>query len=466
MRKMGKTVLRILLLVALPASCALAADTISHNNAGVGALEKGDFVTAIFYLEQAVDEDPSSEVMKRNLATAYNNFGVKLLKDGKAKSALERFNKAREILPDDAGFRDNAAKAYNQLGIKALEEKSFSVAENYLYAALRLQPEATTIRKNLSVCMTNYGVKYYEKKEYEMARLKLTDAISFDETNPSAHAFLGNTYYYTQQLEKALVSYQNALKYDPKLLYVRKKIEAIKKEIAVEGKLADTTYSIFRILYNSDDAKVDLGTIQQALWDAYYDIGTHFQYYPRHTIVVILYSPEEFKKISDVPKWVAGLYDGKIRIPHPEGMEMAELVKIIRHEYTHALTHDICKGKCVNWLNEGLARTMEYAAGEEGPSYALLKKAYAKGELLDLTTLSKNFVYMKDSKKAALAYEHSSSFVAFIIDRYGLYKVRNILGRFAKGQTTKEVLKEEFYRTEEDFLKEWKEYVGEYIVGQ
>jgi tetratricopeptide (TPR) repeat protein len=455
----------LIIMLILLISALVSAVTSSYNNTGVEYLQKGDFISAVLYLEQAYREDPNAEVVKKNLAIAYNNYGVSLLKENKATLALEKFGKARELYPDDDGFRANAAKSYNQLAVKALEEKNFIVSENYFYSALRLQPDETAIRKNLSVCLTNYGVEYYDKKQYDIAAGKLIDAISFDETNSNAYAFLGNIYYYTQQLQKALVCFENALKNDPKLDYAKERIESLKKEISVEGKLTDTKYSIFRILYNSDNKKVDISAVQKALWEAYYDIGAQFQNYPQHTIVVILYSPAEFKTIRETPTWVAGIYDGKIRIPYPQGIEMAEVEKIIRHEYTHAILHEITDGKCANWLNEGLARLMESKTyGEDKPNYVQLKKAYKESALNNLETLSGNFIFTKDDKKAALAYQQSTALVTYIIDTYGFYKVRNMLKHFKDDKTLAEILKIEFYQTPDSFMTNFQIYLRDYLL--
>lgn len=438
----------------------------NYNNTGVEFLQKGDYITAILYLEQAYFLNKEAETIKKNLAVAYNNYGVSLLKEEKAGVALEKFNKARDLFPDDDGFRSNAAKAYNQLAIKALEEKNFVVAENYFYSALRLQPDEQTIRKNLSVCLTNYGVEFYDKKQYTLASQKFVDAINFDETNSSAYAFLGNINYYTQQLQKALVCFEHALQNDPDLDYAKERIEAIKKEIKVEDKLAGAEDSIFKILYNAEDRNLNLNSIKTSLWNAYYDLGTIFQYYPRHTIVVIIYPPEEFKTIRDAPNWVAGIYDGKIRIPYPEGIEMAEVEKIIRHEYTHAIIHEITGGKCVNWLNEGLARIMEYRTygAENKPNYSELKKAFTQGALNTLDSLATNFIFTEDTKKASLAYQQSTSLVTYIIDTYGFYKIRNMLKHFKDDKTLSEILKTEFYQTPDSFMTNWQIYLRDYLI--
>lgn len=438
----------------------------NYNNTGVEFLQKGDYITAILYLEQAYFLNKEAETIKKNLAIAYNNYGVSLLKEEKAGVALVKFNKARDLFPDDEGFRSNAAKAYNQLAIKALEEKNFVVAENYFYSALRLQPDEQAIRKNLSVCLTNYGVEYYDKKQYTLASQKFTDAINFDETNSSAYAFLGNIYYYTQQLQKSLVCFEHTLKLDATLDYAKERIKSIKKEISVEDKFADAEDRNFKILYNAEDRKLDLYRIRESLWSAYYDIGAIFQYYPGHTIVVIIYSPEEFKTIRDAPNWVAGIYDGKIRIPYPQGIEMAEVEKIIRHEYTHAIIHEITGGKCVNWLNEGLARIMEYKTygGDDKPNFSQLKKAFKEGNLNTLDSLATNFIFTEDTKKASLAYQQSTSLATFIIDTYGFYKIRNMLKHFKDEKTLAEILKAEFYQTPDSFTTNWQVYLRDYLL--
>ena len=447
-------------------STAASSSTTDYNNEAIELLKNGEFITAITYLEYAQRTDPTSETIKKNLAIAYNNYGVQLLDEGKADRALKRFNEARDLYSDDKGFRANAAKAYNQLAIEALAEENFIVAENHLYTAIRLEPKETAIRKNLSVCLTKYGVTYYEKKEYELARGKFADAISFDETNATAHAYLGNTYYYTQDLQRAVASFQNALEHDPDMEYARERIDSLKKEMSVEGGFTNSKYNIFKILYNSKNGKVNIESIEQALWDAYYGIGSMFQHYTQHTVIVILYTPEEFKEIRDAPNWVAGLYDGKIRIPYPEGRSIEEVERIIRHEYTHVIINDLSDGKCINWLNEGLARTMEQLPGDKhSPSYRTLIQAYQEGTLIDLDDLDKNFIYTEDPKKAALAYEQSSTLVAFIIQRYGLYKCLKMIEDYTAGKTTEEVLKKEFYQDPDQFISDWKDYVREYILN-
>ncbi len=146
---------------------------------------------------------------------------------------------------------------------------------------------------------------------------------------------------------------------------------------------------------------------------------------------------------------------------------MSEVAKIIRHEHTHVIIHDISNGKCVNWLNEGLARTMEYT-GEDGdePNYSRLVLAYKNGVLIDLDALAENFIYTEDPRKAALAYQQSTSLVAFIIHRYGFYKVMKMIGHYANGKTTEQVLKKEFYQTPDQFMNDWKNYLYEYIINQ
>jgi hypothetical protein len=49
--------------------------------------------------------------------------------------------------------------------------------------------------------------------------------------------------------------------------------------------------------------------------------------------------------------------------------------------------------------------------------------------------------------------------VAFIIHRYGFYKVLKMIDHYANGKTTEEVLKREFYQTPDQFMNDWKNYV-------
>jgi tetratricopeptide (TPR) repeat protein len=71
---------------------AESAQAVDLNNAGVQALNKGNFQLAIQNLEKAVKADPGYTLARQNLAIAYNNYGLQL--QNNPKEAIKQFHKA------------------------------------------------------------------------------------------------------------------------------------------------------------------------------------------------------------------------------------------------------------------------------------------------------------------------------------------------------------------------------------
>ena len=102
--------------------------------------------------------------------------------------------------------------------------------------------------------------------------------------------------------------------------------------------------------------------IRDFLMEAYEKIGQQFGRYPTYPITVILYREHEFRMVNNVPEFVAGIYDGKIRIPvNFSRYPLSTLKGILFHEYTHALIHDLAGASCPIWLNEGIAMKMMHS---------------------------------------------------------------------------------------------------------
>lgn len=237
-----------------------------------------------------------------------------------------------------------------------------------------------------------------QSRNFEEAVKLVQSAIHEDPQNAQHYALAGDIYYDTQDLTEAKKAWKKAMTLNPRLEVVREKMVRLMIEKDVEEKMDEVSESIFEIRVNKDGegkregfstrpevspqprsnnndspqprsnnngslraseaSREETGDeIMAYLKTAYETIGSDFDYYPRHKIVVLLYSPEDFRRVREVPDFVAGLYDGKIRIPVSSAPrdDTAELERIIRHEYTHALVFDITKGKCPLFLNEGLA---------------------------------------------------------------------------------------------------------------
>ena len=159
---------------------------------------------------------------------------------------------------------------------------------------------------------------------------------------------------------------------------------------------------------------------------------------------------------EETPEWLGGQFDGKIRVPLPnEQFDQAMVRNILFHEYTHALIHDLTKGRCPTWLNEGLAE-------HEGRTQAsrplhLLARAYEAQQLVPWAELSDHISPALAAEEVGLAYEQSYTIVAYLVNRYGFWRVRKLLQAIAGGQPWEEATAEVFRRKLPRLEADWKD---------
>ena len=164
--------------------------------------------------------------------------------------------------------------------------------------------------------------------------------------------------------------------------------------------------------------------------------------------------------MNNVPGWVAGLYDGKIRIPvNFSRIPLATLKGIIFHEYTHALIYDLCGAACPIWLNEGIA--MREMNAPHLVMTKVLRRALSSGATLPFDRLNDIKGVWRNASIAPLAYAQSWSMVEYLFNRWSNSRVKKMLLRFKQGASFATILRKEMNRTPAQFEEEWKNYARE-----
>ncbi|MBN1918128.1 MAG: tetratricopeptide repeat protein [Verrucomicrobia bacterium] len=456
--RQGIAALAVLVALLATTEC-LASEALTYNNAGVEALDAGDYETAIRSLRAALDLEPGDQTIRRNLTTAYNNYGVTLLEGGDFQSAVAALKAGLDIAPNDEQALSNLARAYNSRGVALIDAENYTAAESYLLEAIRHQPAEPVFRANLSVAMTHYARAFYDAHDRGMAFLKLREALQYDPQNTGAMVLLSQICYERQELGWALYYLRAARQLEPqRLASLAKRIAQLEHEAGVEGAFEHQDHGVFDIRYDKGLKNLDLKALRAHLSDAYYTVGGAFGYYPRQKIIVIVYEPEDFARLRSQPDWVSGFYDGKIRVPSDGTRSAADFRRLIRHEYTHAVVGALSKDKCAVWLNEGLAKLMEYwgdRAQGNGMPMPLLKERLRTGTWMSFADLQGEFLKIEGRDAVALAYEESYTIAAYLLDTYGMWKVKRMLAGYAAGDDTPTILARELRRTPEQFEQDW-----------
>jgi hypothetical protein len=241
---------------------------------------------------------------------------------------------------------------------------------------------------------------------------------------------------------------------------VAKRLEQLNQEFPVESDFERLTQAYFDIRYTESLARSEGFDVRDDLLEARRTVGSDFQHWPKHRLIVLLYGADQFRTMrAGTPDWLAGQYDGKVRVPLPgQSLDRTAVKRTLVHEYTHAVLHDLTKGQLPVWFNEGLA---EYEAWKgKPPAWSALKPALKDDRLIPWAQLSSNFSMSLSAEAVALAYEQSHSIVRYLVERYGFWRIRRLLKALVEGVPFEDALAKEFRQKPARLEAEWRKWLS------
>ncbi len=290
--------------------------------------------------------------------------------------------------------------------------------------------------------LTIIGMCYYWMNENEEAVSFLKDADDLEYYPYRTKKFLALAYYRLNDLATSLEYAEDAIEYgqDGEL---KQLIAKLKREENVMKGYKDLGTENFLIQFSREEHDETRTIVSDYLKEAYRVIGKELDYFPNKQFVVILYNERDFFDVTRAPGWAGGLYDGKIRLPVGGLSGPNDILKnVIFHEFTHALISEITQ-KCPLWINEGLA---EYFSSAE---INLNIKKPIPLKYLEKRFPSGNVAYI------SLAYRTSHSAVNYMIDKYGMYSILELLENFGEGMDISKAFESVLYISYDDFVSEW-----------
>src|SRR5439155_21324034 len=159
------------------------------------------------------------------------------------------------------------------------------------------------------------AVTYVRTDQDIFARSTLESALADHPDNPDLHALLGDVYYGQERTTEALAEWKKAYELKPGDS-LRGKIDNLVRERSIDGSYRQSEAAHFTLKYDGDRAGPGLGgQILDFLESQFRALETRFDHYPLQPIVVILYPQRQFYEATRADPDVAGLFDGKIRVP-------------------------------------------------------------------------------------------------------------------------------------------------------
>jgi len=385
----------------------------------------------------------SGNVKDNSVAIRLNREGVDLLNSDRFSEAAGKLYEALSLYPTSETIKNNLANAYLGAGWKSFEGKDYEKARKNFNRSIDVFPTASAYKGR--------GMALLETGNRSDALADIEESILLDKDDPHTHLLMGSLLYEMNRLEEAGKYFESALEINPANAGAAAFLKKIKRE-AVEDSFSGAESSNFFVKYEGLE-NVETGyLLLMVLEEAYHKVGADIGVYPEKPVTVILYSDLQFSDVTRSPAWAGGLYDGKIRLPSGGiSQKTGELIRVVYHEYTHALVHQATAGNCPTWLNEGLAQL------EEGADVSRAKNFIQRaGGPLPLGRLEKSFMQLEGSA-AEMAYATSLLAVDYIVSQYSYAYIKSILELLGKGETISGAIRSALYLSYGDIEKSFRD---------
>lgn len=360
--------------------------------------------------------------------------------DPQALSAIEK-----------KGPKNYSAMAYFLAARFEMEHNEFETARSYMEEAVDLNPQSASLIGYYVVALSQTGRSAEALAQAERAtQIAPTDAWT--------HVLLGVLDYNADRNNDAIRAWKRASELQPDSPLIKQLLAKAEREQKVEGNFSQRESQHFTLHFEGAQTSLLLPTdILQALEGDYREISNQLNFVPTENIAVVLYTNKTFFDVTQAPSWAGGLNDGKLRIPI-QGLRGVDerLQAVLRHELTHSFLHQMTRGRCPTWMNEGLAMTMEgRSLSPIGPQLAELFNRKKEAPIKYLEGPFNGF----STPQAMVAYAESLAAVDYLRSRYGMSDVQRMLQRIGDGEGTEAALRATTQDTYEQFQEDLRKYL-------
>jgi hypothetical protein len=351
--------------------------------------------------------------------------------------------------------RRYVAILWNNLGIQ--QEKHGGTA-----VSIKAFKNAASLDSKNPVVQLNLAHAYWELRDPAMTQDFLEQLTLLAPEEPFPHLALANLFQERDQLGEAARHLDHAIARAGKDLAVQSYLQTVTAKVRgtekSETRLTSRGNTHFTVKFEGDADQTTSVAVLEILEEAYREIGQKFGHFPSKTIVVVLHAKSLFQNATGSPVWADGLFDpvlGRIHVPAQDALaDHAWLKRVLRHEFVHALLHDqlgSADSAIPTWLNEGLA--MELSGDRWSDLDQIMKQDFT---LIPLPALEGDWGGLS-SDAATVAYLEANSAVHYLIDRFGMPRVRELLVHLKARQALSAAMQSQLSLSYEQFQSRWED---------
>jgi len=382
---------------------------------------------------------------------------LETIRDDIEKGSLSAAESQLTALPpqvlSDARTRAFVAVLWNNLGLERERLEGTAVSLQAFKKAAALDEQNPVIHLNLAHA-------YWEQRDRAFNLDFLARLVSLAPNEPFPHLALADLLYEQDKLNESITHLTHAterMKNDPALRsYLEVVTAKVHRAETAESSMTARNSSHFIVKFDGKEDQGTWTTVLGILEEAYREIGQRFGHFPSKPIVVVLHTQDSFQTVTGSPTWADGLFDyvlGRIQIPTKGATtDVRWLTHVLRHEYVHALLHDRMgrsAGFVPTWLNEGLAMQLD---GKEWPD--LDRGLRREIPIIPLQYLEGSWGRLPQ-EAAILAYLEAHSATRFLIERWGISGVNDLLSALKEKESVANALQSKLFVSYDQFHSRW-----------
>jgi len=325
--------------------------------------------------------------------------------------------------------------------------------------AVELLEEAYGLDEENGLVLANLTLAYVREENFPFARFYLELAEQrATKAPPEAYAALGKVYYAMNRLEDAVLAWEQFERLegnDPVLL---KHLARAKQELSLSRGQRALEAGRFTVFSDQAIPPEIVERVAESLAESHREQAPFLGAGLDSVQVVVLYAGRDYFSLVSVPEWVAGVFDGKIRVSMDPAQGLTPALEgVLSHELAHALVRKASADRAPGWLHEGLAQWVE----GKRLLPADFREIFSGGRKPSSLEEMDGGLGRKSARSAARAlYAEALGLVEYLVQFRGEGAVRCLLAEIAAGQPTDEALRRETGWNGAELVAGWRRWTG------
>jgi tetratricopeptide (TPR) repeat protein len=351
------------------------------------------------------------------------------------------------------GLENEARGGAPQANLKAAlahhAASQFALAQGDLDHALADERAAVSYQPEQPALLMNLAYLYLRKSEFKNAIDYLDKAKRLAPADADVYKLEGWAYYGMNRLGPATEEWKKALELRPDA-DTQAALEKALRDKAEEDSYKENESAHFQLKYNGEAEPALAREVLRTLEQHFNEIESELNYTPPEPIGVVLYTQQAYADITQAPRWVGAINDGRIRVP-VQGLSRVtwDLSRVLKHELTHSFIQQKTRNRAPTWLQEGVAQWMEGKRSDENA--LVLVRVYDDGQAAALGQLEGSWLKLQDDI-ARYAYAWALANTEYIVETQGMADVERILDRIGSGASTEQALRDVLHDDYNDLM--------------